>query len=379
MQIATIHRMTNYVESYLEEGPLLLSNCRYSAFRDLEIAETSDQIMDSERNRFLTRKEAALHWSRYLVVKSYHSEWHAPLREDMLRLALKYHYCMADYHTLMVIQKTSIETVKALLKYPIPTRLSIPCSLLAREHRKLLYLFDENNGIVTYTLLGGFLHWSPGDTDRSSEVMDLLLARGEDINAVCSPLGTVLHNILDAMSFRYQNVIHRWESLMLKGANIDVSGPFGNLLEFIWKLANTAGISRLYKEVDDDFVLDHDLTNSRENVEGFRELLKYLLGKGLENKQLDPNGCIPTEQQMLAWGQNMQHFCDCRIYYREGASWPVVRDEPSSESMLERLDEYFAIDLDKLDALKAAEDWKNAASREDTDSSDDTDGSDDAE
>ena len=119
--------------------------------------------------------------------------------------------------------------------------------------------------------------------DRVEELIDLFLRRGEDINAECGPVGTALHGfLLRLIDYGWDYDIG--ELLVAKGANVNVSGPLGTPLELVWRLVNTMGL-----------VTDRDVRNCVKAIH-------WLIESGAVNNRYDPNGSVPSREQMLSFG-----------------------------------------------------------------------------
>ena len=74
-------------------------------------------------------------------------------------------------------------------------------------------------------------------------MLDYLLGRGEDINAICGPRGTMLHALIIRCGER--EVVGLFDSgwfpdmvkpLIKRGVNVDVSGTWGTPLQMVWKM-----------------------------------------------------------------------------------------------------------------------------------------------
>lgn len=142
-----------------------------------------------------------------------------------------------------------------------------------------------------------------------------LMRRGEDINAQCGPFGTVLHSIVDGIPQNFAlftSSVYLLDIFLQNGANINAAGPYGNALEFLWKIANT------------------DEQQTIASVCGHRDVMRHLIKRGAVNNQPDPNGLIPS------------------IDYME--NWPGVDDERLDQLRgAARLDLYLESDDERLD------------------------------
>ena len=117
-----------------------------------------------------------------------------------------------------------------------------------------------------------------------TEILDLFIRRGEDINGQCGPVGTALHGSLLQVS-RSSLYSYPYTILVAKGANVNASGPFGTPLEFVWRIANTVGRETKYKY-----------------ARSWAAAIKFLIKNGAVNNRRDPNGSVPSREQMLAFG-----------------------------------------------------------------------------
>ena len=118
-----------------------------------------------------------------------------------------------------------------------------------------------------------------------SELVDLFIRRGEEINGQCGPVGTALHGNLLQLCYIGSNSNIR-TILLEKGADVNASGPFGTPLEFVWRLANSVKAIK-YK-----------------HVHRWSQAIKWLIQNGAVNNKCDPNGSVPSREQMLAFGRS---------------------------------------------------------------------------
>ena len=119
------------------------------------------------------------------------------------------------------------------------------------------------------------------ERDDDAELIDLFVRRGEDINAQCGPVGTALHTALLHLDM-YDFDTSMMSLLVVKGANVNASGPLGTPLEFVWRLANT-------EQYD-------------ESMDRYANAMRWLIERGAMNNRPDPNGSIPSREQMLSFG-----------------------------------------------------------------------------
>ncbi len=134
--------------------------------------------------------------------------------------------------------------------------------------------------------------------EDNGELIDLFLQRGEDINDQCGPLGTALHGALLRLS-QYDSNPTMQKLLVEKGADVNASGPLGTPLEFVWRLANTVRRGK-YRYVTP-----------------FMTAIHWLIGNGAVNNQRDPNGSVPSREQMLSFGTSgMEAYRESQRLYR---------------------------------------------------------------
>ena len=121
--------------------------------------------------------------------------------------------------------------------------------------------------------------------EENAELVDLFLRRGEDINGQCGPVGTALHaSLLQLSHVVVGSNMNMYTTLLAKGADVNASGPFGTPLEFVWRMAITVQDSK-YK-----------------SVHRWPRAIHWLIKNGAVNGRCDPNGFVPSREQMLAFG-----------------------------------------------------------------------------
>lgn len=126
------------------------------------------------------------------------------------------------------------------------------------------------------------------------DIIDMFLERGEDINGHCGPAGTAVFSVLRCQ-FLSSNLRQRWgnysyphylsflDILVRKGADINANGPHGTPLEYFWKMVNTHEVLR------------------DETIKRFRKTISRLIELGGVNRKQDPDGQIPSVEEMLSW------------------------------------------------------------------------------
>ena len=133
------------------------------------------------------------------------------------------------------------------------------------------------------------------DEYQDEELLEIFLKRGEDINGQCGPVGTALHGNL----LHLDRLDHGLFKLLIeKGADVNAHGPLGKPLEFLWRLAHKP-------EVKSD------------SGWKFTWAIELLINCGAINEQQDPNGSVPSKEQMLAFRyETSVQFDGLLRYYR---------------------------------------------------------------
>ena len=308
--IAIAHRMLNYVRNSLEGSSVLVTrDSIYEAYWSI-----GDQDMDEHSDipkSLMTTKEAAL---RCALFRAFNAP--QPGQGDMIKTLIKLHDQVDEHDFLMVMKSATPEVVEILVKH----RSSRPLRLRRKR------------GYVTHVLLldseeeldfGAFWIIARRGAEQgrlTNELVEALIRAGEDINGICGPFGTALHGIVDCKTnVDFQSHL---DILISHGADVNIPGRFGNALEFAWKLLNTWEV---------DYVRKAALAP---NWHELRRRLRSLIHLGAVNARADPNGKVPTREQMLDWGQTYQHALECQRYYKECeyGDWPTAQwDLPSEE------------------------------------------------
>ena len=136
------------------------------------------------------------------------------------------------------------------------------------------------------------------DEYQDKELLDIFLKRGEDIHGQCGPVGTALHGNLLHLPWQDGRSFGLFKLLIEKGADVNAHGPLGKPLEFLWRLAHKHGVTP---------------------DSGWRitRAIQLLINCGAINEQQDPNGSIPSKEQMLAFRyETSKQFDELRRYYR---------------------------------------------------------------
>ena len=143
------------------------------------------------------------------------------------------------------------------------------------------------------------------DPESIAEMLQLFLDRGEIINSRCGPKGTIFHSLAEKQLFFTEKPLGKEQLEVLfgvfisHGADINTTGPEGNVLEYVWKEAHV-------KYHRHPLFQPNSFTNSTE----------LLIKMGATNSVCDPNGLIPSKTRMLAVaevGQPSEH--DVKYYF----------------------------------------------------------------
>jgi ankyrin repeat protein len=109
--------------------------------------------------------------------------------------------------------------------------------------------------------------------------VDYLVRRGESLNVNCEPVDTALHAPLWSMSV---NILWRFEVLLKKGADPNISGPAGTPLRLAWKRALSGRVEAFF-------------------LSDYQRLMKLLLDYGAIIDWVDEDGVAPTEKEIRAY------------------------------------------------------------------------------
>lgn len=127
------------------------------------------------------------------------------------------------------------------------------------------------------------------EVDETKAILDLLLERGENINAPCGPYGTILHSVVThhfSGGFHPTSDLFHLRLLVQSGAEINADGKRGegNVLDYAWKMMHLA-------ERQSGFL-----------IFTFRggPMIRLLIIMGAESSMCDPNGLVPSREHMLA-------------------------------------------------------------------------------
>ena len=138
------------------------------------------------------------------------------------------------------------------------------------------------------------------DDHEDEELLDIFLKRGENINGQCGPLGTALHGNLLHLPLSYEeDSFMLFKLLIEKGADVNAHGPLGKPLEFVWWLAHRQWWTGVF-------------------AGRVTDAIERLIDYGAINKQQDPNGSIPSKEQMLALDYATPYYFERRLRHYKG-------------------------------------------------------------
>ena len=135
------------------------------------------------------------------------------------------------------------------------------------------------------------------DKYENEELLDIFLEHGEDINGQCGLVGTALHGNLLRFPWWVVGSFEMFKLLIEKGADVNAHGPLGKPLELLWRLA-------------------HQCWWEPRHTWRVTTGIKCLIDCGAINEQKDPNGSVPSKEQMLAFHYgSWEHFKQVLRYY----------------------------------------------------------------
>ena len=127
-----------------------------------------------------------------------------------------------------------------------------------------------------------------------NDMLNFLLERGESLNEVCGPGGTVLHACIigaylespvgNALELGISSSI---KELLARGANPNVSGPRGTPLQLAWRMSLAP--------------YDRGRIVSRDRLQYLQSVMKLLLDYGAEATWTEPNGMVVDRPTIEAW------------------------------------------------------------------------------
>ncbi len=137
-----------------------------------------------------------------------------------------------------------------------------PLCVIARSSRRGFWNEDERNLCAT---------------------VDFFISRGEDINGLCEPFGTALHAAVSSpQSSEWTIGVIR--VLLDRGAHVNAYSSLGTPLELAW--------SRLRKSHTNPYY---------GNCSYYHVVVETLIKHGGENNRPDPEGGVPSVDQMIAF------------------------------------------------------------------------------
>ena len=207
---------------------------------------------------------------------------------SIVALLLKQYSHAHDAEMIVALQYSSAEVVKLLLRDWQDGKMILKSNLIDDDEclEKELSSSGLSEICPDVSDVGPMWHVARRihiDFHDDAELIDLFIRRGEDINAQCGPVGTALHSALLHLA-RDAWDLGMGRRLVVKGANVNVSGPLGTPLELVWRLANTVR-HRRYK-----------------NMQPYVQTIRWLIESGALNNRCDPNGSVPSRERMLSFG-----------------------------------------------------------------------------
>lgn len=198
---------------------------------------------------------------------------------------------------LYAIETAPIADARALLlQFP-------PGPLLLRSSFVFQNYISEIKALAEPKILGPL--WAVAcrrvANNDTAEMLDLFLQRGENINGLCGPDGTALHAAL-AKHDSNRTIAQRdmLDLLMQRGADPNLPGPDGNVLEYLLKRANTHA------------------THQFKYARGHTTLIRFPFDGVAINRRTDPNGRVRGLGLLLTFGATMPLFISGPEYYTYG-------------------------------------------------------------
>ena len=212
LQIAIAHGLGLYVSESLSrnrfadkiESSALRSRHYY---REVEWEHYHDSCYGArpEETVWMSLLEYAVH---YAGGSWKPSQWQFNMQR-VLKAILEFYPLVDDRAMAVALHGGSPEVVRLLLSYRSPGKMSFTLSRRPSEfwkvHDPFWYCFldiDDWKVIInlrperlTYGALWIACRRAENSAAKYCEVLDMLLERGEDINGLCSPFGTVLHSV----------------------------------------------------------------------------------------------------------------------------------------------------------------------------------------
>ena len=300
LHLAIAHGLEGYVKGFLSkigDNSLQVSH-EWDHWNYLEVQDSFFRpgVRTQTSFRISLLEFAIHHASKYF--------YNGAFQVRIVAILLEHHPCVHDAEMISALRMASAEVVQLLLPHWPDGKMVLKQDSLRFDdalqyetsHSGLSNFCQErlNVGPMWYIARRRYEPFS----EDSAELIDLFLRRGEDINDQCGPLGTALHGALLHLS-RYDSNPTMQKLLVEKGADVNASGPLGTPLEFVWRLANTVRRGK-YRYVTP-----------------FMSAIHWLIGNGAVNNQRDPNGSIPSREQMLSFGTSgMEAYRESQRLYR---------------------------------------------------------------
>ena len=285
IELAIGHSLQLYVQDYLAvESSKVASSTLSSGIQSLRTALLHPlSIIQRHQNSTVSEFDQLRGFALNFVVRSpIHS------RAMTLRVLVEKSSRVSDHELAEAIRWTPLEIVQLLLPYFPVGKLKLMTD--ASDNFKYE---PKPKQVGPLWLIGG--RKSSPDTE---ELLEMFLERGEEINEQCSSLGSAVHAQVEQAPYNYDPGMV--ELLIRHGADINTNGPQGNPLEYLWKKAN--GFSHI----------------KMKHVSGYRFPIRHLIKLGAVNNLKDPNGLIPSVEQMQRFARSWADYQECKRYYREG-------------------------------------------------------------
>ena len=136
----------------------------------------------------------------------------------------------------------------------------------------------------------------PYDNERGQDIIELFVDRGHNITDSDGPYGTIEHSLITGVFMNWTEPCDVPQDLckvlQRNGANPCKKGTFGNALEFLWRVLHSP---RMIREIRDSGLGEDDYMSTTAYA---IPVLKYLLKLEVSNKMPDPNGKVPSVQDM---------------------------------------------------------------------------------
>lgn len=143
---------------------------------------------------------------------------------------------------------------------------------------------------------------------RFKRLLDFFQDRGEDLNDICEPEGSVLHVLVLAAIDTPQSLSKYVQMLADRGADVDISGPLGTPLQMVWKSLRSCDLTR----------------ETQYNLAAILRSLKYL---GANCDWVEPDGTVVNERELdvldpISMGE-WDHQRQMKTYSTDSSTWIV--------------------------------------------------------